>query len=112
MKSMTTLLTALGISLLTLSSPAQAGDDAMLKGFLGVMTAMQKQAGDGADPTGKAVLDAFSDAIDDKGKGSKGKGDRQRQGKNKGNSQRQGKNKGNRQGKGDRQGKGNRQARR
>jgi len=108
MKSITTLVTALGISLLTLSAPAQAGDDAMLKGFLGVMTAMQKQAGDGADPTGKAVLDAFGDAIDSKGGKGKGKGDRQRQGKNQGD--RQGK--GNRQGKGDRQGKGNRQARR
>lgn len=94
---------------------AQAGDEAILKGFMGIMQEMQKQSGK-ADPDSKAIMDAFGKAIDSKDDRRQGKGksdrDRQRQSKGDRDRQRQGKGKGDRQGKGNgSQAKGDRQRR-
>ena len=119
MKLNNTMITVLWISLLAIPPAVQAGNDEVLRGFMGVMQQMQKQGAD-ADPNSKAIMDAFGDAINGKndrrrgkdnrqgkgkgkGKGKddrrgKSKGDRQRQGKSKGDRQRQGKNRGDLQG--------------
>jgi hypothetical protein len=118
MKLNNIMITALWISLLAIPPSAQAGNDDVLRGFMGIMQAMQKQSGAAdADPNSKAIMDAFGKAIDGKDDRRQGKGDRdrQRQGKGKGDRdrQRQGKGKGDRdrqrqgKGKGDRQRQGN-----
>jgi hypothetical protein len=85
------LFTALWISMLITPYSAQARDEAILQGFLGVMKEMQKQSGADADPNGRAIIDAFGKAIDGKADRRQGREDRQRQGKGREDRQRQGK---------------------
>ncbi|MCB1771855.1 MAG: hypothetical protein KDJ31_19475 [Candidatus Competibacteraceae bacterium] len=118
MKLNNIMITVLWISLLAIPPSVQAGNDEVLRGFMGIMQEMQKQSGADADPNSKAIMDAFGKAIDGKNDQRRGKGDRQgkgkgdRQGKGRGQDDRQGKGRGqdDRQGKGrgqgDRQGKG------
>jgi hypothetical protein len=108
MKANPVTIAALWFFTLVVPCSAQAGDEAILKGFMGIMQEIQKQSGADADPNSKAIMDAFGKALDGKDDRRQGKGDRdrQRQGKGKGDRdrQRQGKGKGDR----DRQGKGDR----
>ena len=105
MKLNNIMITVLWISLLAIPPSTQAGNDEILRGFMGIMQEMQKQSGADADPNSKAIMDAFGKAMGGKGdrdRQRKGKGDRDRQGKGKGDRDRQGKGK-KRQAKGDRQ---------
>jgi hypothetical protein len=102
MKANPVTIVALWFFTLVVPCSAQAGDEAILKGFMGIMQEIQKQSGADADPNSKAIMDAFGKALDGKDDRRQGKGDRDRQGKGKGDRDRQGKGNG-RQAKGDRQ---------
>lgn len=85
MKLKNVMVTVLLIFILAVPYSAQAGDDRMLQGFLGIMKEMHKQSGADADPNSKGIMDAFGKAMDGgKADRRQGKGDRQRQGKGKG----------------------------